>query len=70
MGAALQSIGHAGFGDIAQAGVPAAGALKRVKPTAQQVGLSRTERAANVHGAFRVPADGKAAVTGGADSGR
>ena len=31
-----------------QTGVPvAAGALKRVKPTAQQVGLSRTERAAN-----------------------
>jgi ComF family protein len=42
----------------------AAGALKRVKPTAQQVGLSRTERAANVQGAFRVPGDGKAAVTG------
>lgn len=42
----------------------AAGALKRVKPTAQQVGLSRTERAANVQGAFRVPDDGKAAVTG------
>jgi len=42
-----------------QTGVPvAAGALKRVKPTAQQVGLSRTERAANVQGAFRVPADG------------
>jgi len=48
-----------------QTGVPvAAGALKRVKPTAQQVGLSRTERAANVQGAFRVPGDGKAAVTG------
>lgn len=48
-----------------QIGVPvAAGALKRVKPTAQQVGLSRTERAANIQGAFRVPADGKAAVTG------
>jgi ComF family protein len=47
-----------------QTGVPvAAGALKRVKPTAQQVGLSRTERA-NVQGAFRVPGDGKAAVTG------
>ena len=42
----------------------AAGALKRVKPTAQQVGLSRTERTANVQGAFRVPDDGKAAVTG------
>jgi predicted amidophosphoribosyltransferase len=35
-----------------QTGVPvAAGALKRVKPTAQQVGLSRTERAANIQGA-------------------
>jgi predicted amidophosphoribosyltransferase len=42
----------------------AAGALKRVKPTAQQVGLSRTERTASVQGAFRVPDDGKAAVTG------
>ena len=49
----------------AESGVPiAAGALKRVKPTAQQVGLSRTERAANVQGAFRVPAEGKAAVAG------
>src|SRR5689334_23125683 len=48
-----------------QTGVPiAAGALKRVKPTAQQVGLSRTERAANVQGAFRVPGDGKAGVAG------
>jgi len=48
-----------------QTGVPiAASALKRVKPTAQQVRLSRTERAANVQGAFRVPSDGNAAVTG------
>src|ERR1700758_5550118 len=48
-----------------QTGVPvAAGALKGVKPTAQQVGLSRTERTANVQGAFRVPDDGKAVVTG------
>lgn len=47
-----------------QAGVPvAANALKRVKPTAQQFGLSRTERATNVQGAFRVPPDGKAVVT-------
>lgn len=46
-------------------GVPiAAGALQRVKPTVQQVGLSRTERAANVQGAFRVPTEGKGAVTG------
>src|SRR5580698_4859701 len=49
----------------AESGVPiATGLLKRVKPTAQQVGLSRTERAANVQGAFRVPEDGKAAVAG------
>jgi ComF family protein len=47
-----------------ETGLPVtAGALKRVKPTAQQFGLSRTERAANVQGAFRVPADGNAAVT-------
>ncbi len=48
----------------AESGVPiAAGALKRVKPTAQQVGLSRSERAANVQGAFRVP-EGRGAVAG------
>lgn len=44
-------------------GVPLAdNALKRIKPTAQQVGLSRSERAQNVQGAFRVPPDGKPAV--------
>jgi ComF family protein len=49
----------------ATSGVPiAAAALKRVKATAQQVGLSRSERAANVQGAFRVPQEGKAAVVG------
>jgi len=49
----------------AESGVPvAAAALKRVKPTAQQVGLSRTERAKNVQGAFRVPQESKAAVAG------
>ena len=48
-----------------QTGVPvAAAALKRVKATLQQVGLSRSERAANIQGAFRVPADGKAAIAG------
>ena len=36
-------------------GVPVCHALKRVKATPQQVGLTRTERAANVQGAFRVP---------------
>jgi ComF family protein len=48
-----------------RSGVPlASGALKRVKPTPQQVGLSRSERAANVQGAFRVPPEGKALVAG------
>jgi ComF family protein len=42
----------------------ATAALKRVRATAQQVGLSRTERAANIQGAFRVPEEGKAAVAG------
>src|ERR1700735_1800237 len=46
-------------------GVPVeTGALKRIKPTPQQVGLSRPQRAANVQGAFRVPDDGRAAVAG------
>ena len=40
------------------------GALKRIKPTAQQVGLSRSERAANIQGAFRVPAENRGAVAG------
>jgi ComF family protein len=49
----------------AETGVPVAqGALKRVKATAQQVGLSRAARATNVQGAFRVPDAGKARVTG------
>ena len=49
----------------AESGVPVAtGVLKRVKPTAQQVGLSRTERAANVQGAFRVPPEARGAVAG------
>jgi ComF family protein len=39
-------------------------ALRRVKATAQQVGLSQTERAENVQGAFRVPADGRIEVKG------
>jgi len=41
-----------------------AAALKRVRATPQQVGLSRNERAVNVQGAFAVGADGKAAVHG------
>jgi ComF family protein len=49
----------------AESGVPlAAAALRRIKPTVQQVGLTRSERSANVQGAFRVPDDGKPAVVG------
>jgi ComF family protein len=44
-------------------GIPVAySALKRVKATPQQVGLSQVQRATNVQGAFRVPEDGKGAV--------
>jgi ComF family protein len=42
----------------------AGGLLKRVKSTAQQVGLSRPERARNVQGAFRVPDGERAQVAG------
>jgi ComF family protein len=39
-----------------QSGVPVAiEALRRIRPTAHQIGLSRAERAANVQGAFQVP---------------
>jgi ComF family protein len=40
------------------------GALKRVRATPQQVGLGRSERAQNVQGAFQVPSDGSAQITG------
>jgi ComF family protein len=42
----------------------AEGVLKRVKATIQQVGLSQTERAQNVQGAFRVPSERRADVAG------
>jgi ComF family protein len=46
-------------------GVPVLhGVLKRVRATAQQVGLSKPERADNVQGAFRVPAEQKAQIAG------
>jgi ComF family protein len=40
------------------------GALKRVKATAQQVGLGRAERALNVQGAFAVRPDARIEVAG------
>ncbi|MBX9759720.1 MAG: ComF family protein [Beijerinckiaceae bacterium] len=46
-------------------GVPADPlALVRVKPTAPQVGLTRTQRADNVQGAFRVPEAARPAIDG------
>ena len=39
-------------------------ALKRVRATAQQVGLAKAERATNVQGAFQVPDDRRAQVDG------
>ncbi|MGA8075829.1 MAG: ComF family protein [Xanthobacteraceae bacterium] len=49
----------------AESGVPVvAGALKRIKPTLQQVGLSRSERAANIQGAFRVPPESRGTIAG------
>jgi ComF family protein len=46
-------------------GVPATHlALKRIKATPQQVGLSQSARALNMQGAFRVPEAGKGEVAG------
>ena len=39
-------------------------ALRRVRPTQQQIGLSRSERASNVQGAFKVSADRQAEIGG------
>lgn len=48
-----------------QSGVGTIGdALLRVRPTQQQVGLSRTERASNVQGAFGVAKEKKSRVAG------
>jgi len=49
----------------AESGVPiAAGVLTRVRATLQQVRLTRSERASNVQGAFKVPQESKGAVIG------
>jgi ComF family protein len=48
-----------------QAGVVVArDALRRVRPTQQQIGLSRPERARNVQGAFKVAPEQKSAIQG------
>src|SRR3954466_12963316 len=44
-----------------QSGVPVVrDALRRIRPTQQQIGLSRSERADNVQGAFKIATDRKA----------
>ena len=41
-----------------QSGVPVApDALRRIRPTQQQIGLNRSQRASNVQGAFKVSQD-------------
>ncbi len=48
-----------------QSGVKvAAEALRRIRPTEQQIGLSRTQRATNVQGAFKVAADRQHLIAG------
>jgi len=65
VGPALQSIGAAAKAVARENRIAVAdGLLKRIKATAQQVGLSQVERAHNVQGAFRVPTDRKAEVAG------
>jgi ComF family protein len=39
-------------------------ALRRIRPTAQQIGLSRSQRATNVQGAFKVADDRRADIAG------
>jgi ComF family protein len=38
--------------------------LRRVRPTQQQIGLSRSQRASNVQGAFKVTADRQSEIEG------
>jgi len=38
--------------------------LRRVRPTQQQIGLSRSQRATNVQGAFKVAADRQSQIQG------
>ena len=48
-----------------QTGVPvAAEALRRIRPTEQQIGLSRPQRASNVQGAFKVAPDRQHLIAG------
>ena len=65
MGPPLQPVRRAGREIGRQSGVQVATeALRRVRPTEQQIGLSRAQRAANVQGAFKVAPDRMADVQG------
>jgi predicted amidophosphoribosyltransferase len=65
LGAALQSIRHAGSRRLRRKRrADRRRSAQAHEGNGQQVGLSRSERAANVQGAFRVPPEGKAAVVG------
>jgi predicted amidophosphoribosyltransferase len=65
VGTTPQPVGGAVGSHCRDHGVPVLhGALKRVRATPQQVGLSKAQRADNVQGAFRVPPDAKASVAG------
>ena len=65
MSTALQSSGGAGQRDFGNFGRAGASRCHRARArNAQQVGLSKSERADNVQGAFRVPPTEKAAVAG------
>ncbi len=57
-GALAQALGNAAGKRFAP------GVLRRVRPTAQQGGLSATERNRNVRGAFQVPRDMQAVIDG------
>jgi ComF family protein len=48
----------------AASGVPLCTPLRRVRATPHQVGLTRSERAINVQGAFRVPPEARGEVAG------
>jgi ComF family protein len=48
---------HSGVGVVSEV-------LRRIRPTEQQIGLSRPQRASNVQGAFKVPSDRQALIAG------
>ena len=61
----LQPVRRAGTGDRTPKRRQARGeVLRRVRATEQQVGLSRSQRASNVQGAFKVAADRRSEIQG------